>query len=255
MIDRHYADATLAELYDLQAPWGEPDDYFYIQLVMAVASVLDVGTGTGMLLRAARRAGHSGRVVGLDPAAPMLEVGRRDRPDVEWVHGDLSTVAWEDAFDLVVMTGHAFQVLLTDDDLRSALAAIRRALTDEGRFAFETRNPAARAWESWTPDEVFEIVTPDGGIVHYSRAVNLPVEGEFVSFTQTYASATWDAPLLSRSTLRFLDTEALATFLTEAGFEIEAQYGDWDRSPLTPASPEIITLARRATANSGSPTP
>jgi len=32
--------------------------------------------------------------------------------------------------------------------------------------------------------------------------------------------------------------------LTEAGLVIEAQFGDWDRSPLTELSPEIITIAR-----------
>lgn len=47
------------------------------------------------------------------------------------------------------VTGHAFQVLVGDDELRASLTAIRQALTDGGRFAFEPRNPLARAWESW----------------------------------------------------------------------------------------------------------
>jgi hypothetical protein len=51
---------------------------------------------------------------------------------------------------------------------------------------------------------------------------------------------------MSRSTLRFLDADSLSTFLTDAGFAIEEQFGDWDRSPLTDRSPEIITIARRA---------
>ncbi len=49
---------------------------------------------------------------------------------------------------------------------------------------------------------------------------------------------------MSESTLRFLDRETLASFLSHAGFEIEEQLGDWDRQPLTESSPEIITLAR-----------
>jgi hypothetical protein len=36
----------------------------------------------------------------------------------------------------------------------------------------------------------------------------------------------------------------VARFLTEAGFVLEAQFGDFDRRPLTPASPEIVTIAR-----------
>ncbi|MDX6354691.1 MAG: hypothetical protein QOF98_1594, partial [Streptomyces sp.] len=32
--------------------------------------------------------------------------------------------------------------------------------------------------------------------------------------------------------------------LAEAGFEIEAQFGDWNREPVTGSSREIITIAR-----------
>ncbi|WP_245789703.1 hypothetical protein [Streptosporangium canum] len=45
--------------------------------------------------------------------------------------------------------------------------------------------------------------------------------------------------------MRFLDVPALATFLAEAGFAIENQYGDWHRGPITETSREIITIARR----------
>ncbi len=45
--------------------------------------------------------------------------------------------------------------------------------------------------------------------------------------------------------LRFLDPDALAGFLHEAGLAVEQQFGDWDMGPLTNASEEIITIARR----------
>jgi len=37
-----------------------------------------------------------------------------------------------------------------------------------------------------------------------------------------------------------MDADALSGFLVGAGLEIKEQCGDWDRSPLGPASPEII---------------
>jgi SAM-dependent methyltransferase len=245
MVDRIFSEHSLAELYDLLAPWGEPDDEFYLELVMPAASVLDVGCGTGLLLRQAREAGHGGRLCGLDPAEAMLDQARA-RTDVEWILGDLASAGFDREFDLVVMTGHAFQVFVEDDELRASLAAIRAALTDGGRFSFETRNPPAGAWESWTPDNVVEIVAPDGAAVYFSREVEMPVEGDVVRFTATFVSPAWERPEMSRSTLRFLDADSLSTFLTDAGFAIEEQFGDWDRSPLTDGSPEIITIARRA---------
>lgn len=53
-----------------------PDFAFYLSLVTSARSVLDVGCGTGELLRLAREAGHRGDLCGLDPADPMLEHGR-----------------------------------------------------------------------------------------------------------------------------------------------------------------------------------
>jgi SAM-dependent methyltransferase len=149
-----YADIEDARLYDVQNGWG-PSDEFYLSLVRAAGDVLDVGCGTGTLLKRARRDGHRGRLVGLDPGAGMLAVAREE-PSVEWVDGVLAPGAYDAEFDLVTMTGHAFQELRTDDELRSVLRGMRDAVRPGGRVAFETRNPGARAWESW-PGQVVEV--------------------------------------------------------------------------------------------------
>jgi len=63
------------------------------------------------------------------------------------------------------MSGHAFQVFVGDDELRVALAAIRSALTEGGRFVFETRNPLARAWEHWGREYSGEVTDGAGAVV------------------------------------------------------------------------------------------
>lgn len=245
VVERQFAEPSLAALYDLFCPWDPRGDFgFYLPLVMAAPSVLDVGCGTGMLLRRARAEGHAGRLCGLDPAAAMLRVAQAER-DVDWVLGDLSSVRWQREFDLIVMTGHAFQVLTGDEQVRQALAAVRTALAPSGRFAFETRNPVVREWERWIPENAQEITDPAGVVVEMACQVELPAQGDLVSFSATYSSSSWERPQVSHSTLRFLDAGALSGFLVGAGLEIEAQYGDWDRSPLGPGSPEIITICRR----------
>lgn len=90
-----------------------------------------------------------------------------------------------------------------------------------------------------------EIVDDAGTLVRMAHEVETPVDGNLVSFTITFSSPSWNRPQLSRSTLRFLDADSLLLFLADAGLLIEEQYGNWDRSPLTEASPEIITVARR----------
>ncbi|MEU6574401.1 class I SAM-dependent methyltransferase [Streptomyces sp. NPDC046805] len=248
MVDRSFADPSLAALYERLNPWG-PEDDFYLDLVTGAGSVLDVGCGTGRLLRRAYESGHRGRLTGLDPAAAMLVRARRAAPGVEWLLGDLRTRLWGGEFELVVMTGHAFQVLVGDEELWICLRAVRAALGPGGQFVFETRNPAARAWETWTPDRVREVTDGAGRAVrvwhevHDVHSVDGVPASERVTFTETFDHPAWDRPRVSRTTLRFLGAERLSRFLGEAGFAVVEQYGDWGRGPVAPASPEIITVA------------
>ncbi|HVC79297.1 MAG TPA: methyltransferase domain-containing protein [Chloroflexota bacterium] len=245
MIERQFTDDRLAALYDLFYPPARRDDLaFYLPLVMSAGAVLDVGCGTGALLRRARESGHTGRLCGLDPAIGMLNQART-RSDIEWIHGDLSSVGWERSFDLVVMTGHAFQELVEDDEIGAALGTIRAALTEGGRFVFETRNPLVRAWEHWSTEYTAEVSDPSGAVVRCEYQVVMPVEGNIVHSINTFTSPGWDLPLVSRGRLRFLDADALSAFLSSAGLAIEEQFGDWTRQPRTDTSPEIITITRK----------
>ncbi|MEU4744917.1 class I SAM-dependent methyltransferase [Actinosynnema sp. NPDC023658] len=230
-----------ADYYDLLNEWGPSDD-FYLDLVLSADAVLDVGCGTGMLLHVARTAEHPGRLVGLDPDPAMLAVARR-ATGVDWVEGDLGTVRFDAEFDLVVMTGHVFLVFLTDDEVREQLAAIRRALRPGGRFAFETRNPGARAWERWSPEHGVDIVGEHGERVRVEHRVESVRDG-LVRFSETHSSPDWAEPIVDRATLRFTDADHVDALLRETGFEVAERYGLWDRGPFTATSREIITIAR-----------
>jgi SAM-dependent methyltransferase len=236
----------LAALYDIVNNHDGPDEACYLGLARSADRVLDVGCGTGAMLHRARADGHRGRLVGLDPDPAMLAQARR-RADIEWVEGFLPDAGFDAEFDLVYMTGHAVQVLLDDRDIRELFAAVHDALAPGGHFAFETRNPHARAWQCWTPDHAVEVVGPDGRTARVWHVVER-VGGEFVTFTETVEVAGRREPLVSRSTLRFLPAEALDRLLAAAGFVVDERYGDWDRSPLTPAAREIITVARPGAA-------
>ena len=244
-----FSDADAAALYDLLNPWDpdrRPDDRFYFPLVMDAESVLDVGCGTGAMLHLARERGHRGRLVGLDPDRAALDRARR-RSDIEWVEGTAADAERGADFELATMTGHAFQDLLTDDDVRASLAAIHGALRRGGRFAFETRHPQARAWEEWTaanPDDVVDVVDDTGRALRYWHDVD-SVVGDVVTFHGTVAEQDGTVLRVLSESLRFLDAAALNKFLAEAGFEIEAQFGSWEQEPITGSSREIITIARR----------
>ncbi|MBX9458825.1 MAG: class I SAM-dependent methyltransferase [Rhizobium sp.] len=238
MADAHYELPELAELYDVDGGWSE-DREFYLRLAgTEPIDVLELGCGTGLIARAMARAGH--RVTGIDPAQAMLDVGRRasDGDRVTWVPASAQDFQLDKRFDLIFMTGHAFQVLLDDEDITAALANIRRHLAPDGTFAFETRNPAL-PWEILF-DKVDVLLTAAGPV---------PVEwtvlwrrGEFVRFDTRYRLAGGDR--ISESTLRFLPHDRVENLLADAGFEIRSVFGDWDRTAFAPeTSREIIVVA------------
>ncbi|MGW2395712.1 class I SAM-dependent methyltransferase [Kitasatospora sp. NPDC001664] len=240
-----FTDAEAAALYDQLNPWDPdhwPGDAFYDGLVAAAPSVLDVGCGTGQMLHRARERGHTGRLAGIDPDRASLARARR-RTDVEWVEGTAAQSAWDAEFDLATMTGHAFQCLVTDQEVTASLAAVRTALRPGGRFVFETRHPRARAWEAWNPANASELTTATGRSLRVEHRVE-SVTGDVVTFTETTAEAG-RVVRTDRASLRFLDVPALDAFLAVAGLQVEAHYGDWHRGPITPDSREIVTVARR----------
>jgi hypothetical protein len=62
------------------------------------------------------------------------------------------------------------------------------ALTHDGQFAFDTRNPLVRSWERWTPDNAVEVANAAGTVVRVAHAVETPVEGDVVCLPARAAS-------------------------------------------------------------------
>ena len=191
--------------------------------MVGVTSVLDVGCGTGAILKRARAGGHAGRLVGLDPDVAMLDVAR-ERGDIDWHEGRASGMEWDGEFDLAIMSGNAFQCLITDGEIAASLSAIRRALRPGGTFVFDTRNPAAEAWLAWHVAAPMGVVDRDGR----ERAIDsdvLEVTDGVVSLTENTSTRDGTMLRVDRGQLRFVDEEALGEFLTRAGFAIAAQFG------------------------------
>jgi 2-polyprenyl-3-methyl-5-hydroxy-6-metoxy-1,4-benzoquinol methylase len=237
--DEHYINPELAGLYDHFSPWSIDRD-FYLSLVgPQPQTILDLGCGTGLICREFAALGHD--VTGVDPASAMLSIARR-KPlgaQIEWVESNAQTFRSEKRFDLIIMTGHAFQVLLDDEDVHATLVTMRLHLKENGRAVFESRNRNIDWAAEWQGEVELEML---GTTVTESHLVYEMVDDR-LKFESHYRFA--DRTLISNSELRFMSLLEIKDQLLAAGLSIEKLMGNWDGKPFdVKISKEMIFVTR-----------
>ncbi len=245
MPDPIFSHRRLAAVYDpLDPDRGDLDVYAAIVHEFGARRVLDIGCGTGTF--AVLLAASGIEVVGLDPAEASLDVARR-KPgacSVRWIHGyatELPEPAGDlTAVDLATMTANVAQVFLSDADWDATLRAAYAALRPGGRLVFETRDPAAKAWEEWTPQVTRQRTEIDGvGWVDTWNEVTT-VDNGLVTFRWTIVFESDGEVLTSESTLRFRTREEVERSLAAAGFALDEVRDAPDRPGR-----EMVFIARR----------
>ena len=230
--------------YDRRNPWLADDD-FYLTLARRLSGpVVDLGCGTGRLARALAEAG--GEVTAVDAAPAMLERARALDPlgRVQYHEDDIRTLRLERHFGLAVMTGHAFQHLLTEADQRQALYRITALLKPSGCFAFDLRNLPAQDFAAPGRFRMSDRFTDPAG--HSVTIEVAPHWHEPSGIATYYLRRQIDGRIVRRSKarLRYTTPSALDRLLEEAGLDVVERYGDWPDQPFRPDSPELITLCR-----------
>ena len=241
MPDLHYEDPSLAELYDLDSGWSIDRDFYLSLAGKEPRRVLDLGCGTGLLCDAYAARGHS--VTGVDPARAMLDIARQkpNGAQVDWVQAAAQDFRSPERFDLIIMTGHAFQVFLEDSDILAVMATMRQHLAPGGMIAFESRNPAIDWPARWNRDADLAV---EGHSIRQSRRVSR-MANKRIAFDTHYVLA--GCTLVSSSELLFLSRAEIEERLTASGLQAEAVYGGWLSEPFDEAvSEEIVFIVRAA---------
>lgn len=239
-----YRDPRLVELYDVDNPDG-PDHDFYRALAdrLDARTVIDLGCGTGLLTVTLARPGRT--VIGIDPSAPMLEYARH-RPgssDVDWRLGDSGAIGAACA-DLAIMTGNVAQHILGAGWART-LNQLHDGLRPGGTVAFESRNPSARQWETWTRQETYGTrETSHGPLTEWLEPVDADGAGELTFAAHHIFEATGEH-LVLKMTLAFRSQQRLIADLATAGLEQLTVAGGWNGEPVTPSSRLLVVTARR----------
>jgi SAM-dependent methyltransferase len=225
---------SIAELYD---PWSASvveDVAFYLEEARRSGGpVVELGVGTGRI--AVPIAADGIRVIGVDSSRRMLDVCARRAAlagvEVDLRVGDLREPPVDDQVPLVICPFRSLLHMHTDEDRRRVLTAVHRLLPPGGRFVFDVFTPGAediaQTHERWLEREpgIFEHAVWD----EVARTLTLTVRGPDGETTMALA---WLSPGEWRALLQ------------ESGFEVEACYGWFDRTPFT-GGDDTVWIARR----------
>lgn len=231
--------------YDLEFGGVTKQYQFYLEWAKQTpGTVLDLACGTGLTTLALAEAGID--IMGVDIAESMLAYARIKAQGlpVGFIHADARTFRSNQRFSLIYLTGNAFQAFLSDEDQKALLDTAYEHLEPDGRFIFETRNPAATDLVDEEESPWSEFVDHNGEIVKVSGSQTYDASQQIMHWV---THRTWPhQQKTSRIACRFTDHETLTRLLTSNGWIIEHQYADWDRTPFSLSSPSIISVCKKA---------
>ncbi|MFQ5872364.1 MAG: class I SAM-dependent methyltransferase [Dehalococcoidia bacterium] len=255
-----YDQRPLAEFYDHVGPYIQRADIeFYVGLPRESGGpVLELGCGTGRVLIPTARAGVT--ITGVDLSDQMLDACRRKltqeptevQARVDLIQGDICDFKLGRKFKLVTIPFRPFQHLITVEDQLACLACVHRHLEPEGRFVLDVFNPdigllTPRKEEGG--EQSFRM--PDGReVVRTFRNASVDLHRQVIDAELIYYVSHPDGGQERRVhsfPMRYFFRFELEHLLLRAGFQVEALYGDFDRSEYGSKYPgELIFIACKA---------
>lgn len=252
---------AIGELYDQIPLYRErPDVDFYVDEARSTGGkVLEVGSGTGRILVPVARTGKE--ITGVDSSPRMLAQCRtrlaeepaevRDRARL--VQGDMRALNLTERFSLVMIPFRPIQHLVAVSDQIAALQGIHRHLEPGGRLVFDVFNPNLRYIVEDRRDEredTPEVALPDSrSFRRTARVAAVHVVEQYSEVELIYYVRGADGNvqrLVHGFLMRWYWRYELEHLLARCGFKVKAVFGDFNRSPLTDESPDMIFIAERS---------
>jgi SAM-dependent methyltransferase len=227
---------SIARLYD---PWSAgviEDISFYVEEALASGGpVVELGVGTGRIAIPIAMAGV--QVIGVDSSEGMLAVcaerGRQAGVDerLDLRLGDLRRPPVQARVPLVTCPFRAYLHLASDEERLEALAAARELLEPDGRLVFDVFAPSQ--------DDVEET---HGRWIE--REPGIDERADWDLDAQTLTLSVRGSQGSSTMTLWWLEPQRWHSLLAEAGFDVHACYGWFDRRPYA-GGEDTVWIARK----------
>jgi len=228
---------AIARLYD---PWSASvveDISFYVDEALAAGGpVVELGVGTGRVAIPVAMAGVD--VIGVDSSAGMLEICRHRADEagvgarVDLRLGDLRRPPVDERVGLVTCPFRAYLHLRDDAERLAALRAARELLRPGGRLVFDVFMPS---WE--------DVEETHGRWIEREPGIDERADWDLDAQTLTLSVRGRSGE--STMTLWWLEPARWNTLLAEAGFEVLACYGWFDRRPFADGEDSVWIAARK----------
>jgi SAM-dependent methyltransferase len=223
---------AFARVYDDWSSHMTEDVDFYVSLAAeAKGPVVELAVGNGRVaVPIVARTGR--RVIGIDVSAAMLE-GARARAaaagvEVDLRLGDMRELALGEATDLVICPFRSLLHLPTRDDRRRVFRRVSAVLVRGGRFAWN-----AFVFDTGIAAEIGGEWREQAGIRH---RVDYDHDEHRIDLTLADGASV---------PLWWVEPAEWDELTTDAGLEVEARFGWFDRRPFDESSDEAVWVARK----------
>ncbi|GMQ46669.1 methyltransferase domain-containing protein [Vibrio sp. 10N] len=205
---------------------------------------LDVCCGTGLL--AIEMSNWLDQVVGIDISQPMLDYAKKKSFDVEhiqFVRGDATSFTLDADFDLVVMTGNAFQAFLTDEDFGAMLQSVSRHMHAKSLFVFDTRLSGLSCTNTANYRDSYFTPMGEKVCINGVQRVHESIENTVIFDIQR----DYQLGKTRRTTieLRYRSVAEIERSLAAAGLELVMLYSDWSKSDFCDKSHTVVGIVKK----------
>ncbi|MEX1158521.1 MAG: methyltransferase domain-containing protein [Thermomicrobiales bacterium] len=214
--------------------------------------ILDLACGTGRTTLPLAEAGFV--ITGVDISEPMLTRAREKARErglaVDFHLQDCSRLDLPLTARMATMTGHAFQEFFTNAAQDALLRSVSRHLAPGGVFVFDSRFPSRENLLKPEGEQPWQAETTD----QHGRALAVSViwsydalaQIQHYDFIERFTDATGaTAERRSLGHLRYTWPREMERLLDMHGFDLETIYGEWDGSPLSADSYDMVVIARK----------
>lgn len=211
-----------------------------------MSSLLDVCCGTGLVTIPLSK--KLSRVVGIDFSSSMVAFAKHKSSgcrNVVFYEMDAVDFKLNNVFDVVIMTGNAFQAFISESDFLAVLRNIKNHMHNDSIFVFDTRLPSPNNLETTCTYKYGSTYTSSsrGEVNVYGLDCNHP-DSEDTMLHYMKRCYENGEEYESQIELKYRTIEEISNKLKSNGLKLIECYSDWCKTPILASSTNLVGVVK-----------